>query len=135
MLAGSQCFGTDDGVRVVGSTADNGVSLIQQLGIHLLVVVVELAVGVELLVLVQHALGILPVGIGQTDELYIVIQLVAVLAHAVDIGMSTSADAHAENLQLGLLRGGFLLGLCQHVGGSHCKCSRCCCSCLQKGTS
>ena len=91
MLAGCQSLCADDSMSMVGSTADNRVGLIQQLSIHLLVVIIYLHVGEESLVLIQNTLSILEVNIAHANELDIIINLVLTLvSNAVDIGMSAS---------------------------------------------
>ena len=137
VFACCQSFCTDDGVRVVGSAADNGVGLVQQFGIHLFVVVIHLHVGEELLILFEDALCVLEVHVAHADELDVVIDFaLALVGYAVDVSVSATAYAYAEELNLSCLYV-FLWGLslAEHIGGMHCQSSCCCGSCLEEEPS
>ena len=136
MLACSQSLSTDDGVRVVGSATDDGVCLVEQFGIHLLVVVVDLHVGEELLVLFEHALCILLVHVAHADELNVVVDFaLSLVGDAVDVCMTAATHADGEELNLACLHVFLCLSFAEHVGGSHGKGSGCCCSCLEERSS
>ena len=84
-LAGHQSLCTDDCMCVVSCTADNAVALVEQFCVHLLIVVIHLTVGEQLGVFIDYSLGILLVHISQSDELDVIINLLAVVGYAVEV--------------------------------------------------
>ena len=90
-----------------------------------------------LLILFEDALCILEVHVAHADELDVVIDFaLAFVGNAVDVSVSTTADAYAEEFDFTCLCGFLcLLSLAEDIDGSHCKSSGCCGSCPEERSS
>ena len=136
MLLCCQRFCADNCVSVVCCATYNCIGLIQQFGIHLLVVVVYFHVGEELLVFVYDAFCILLVDVAHADEFDIVIYLVfSFECDAVDDSMTTATNTYCEDFDFASLCFFLCLGFTKHISRSHCQCSGCCCSCFEERSS
>ena len=128
VLPGRHRLGCDDGVGVVGGGDHHGVGLVEHLVEHHTVVIVLLC----LRVLVEHVVGVFPVHVAETDDVFGL--------HLCEVGGSASSDADTEDVQL-VARGDFLflfLLRCLLTRDDDVRCYRKSrghgCSCLQKGT-
>ena len=129
VLSGGHGLGRDDGVCVVGCSDHHGVSLVQHLVVHHAVVIVLLG----LWVLIEHMVGVLPVHIAESDDVFGL--------HFREVGRSTASDADTKDVQFVVGRDFLflfflrcLLTCDDDVRGYSQSCSHCC-SCLQEGAS
>jgi len=109
VFSGCDCLSGNDGVGVVGSCNHHGISLIEQFGKHLAVVLVAFCLGVFL----EYVVGILEVDITQSDDFF--------GFHFSQVGSTAPPDSHTEDFQLAVERLGvaccfvFLGSGCEHV--------------------
>ena len=87
VLAGGDCFGGDDGVRVVGRGYHHGIGRFEQLLVHLAVVVILLGRGITL----ENVVGIFPVHVAQSDDI--------LALEAFQHRGAASADADAQDIE------------------------------------
>ena len=104
MLAGSDGFGSDDGVRMVCRCHDDGICLREQFLEHHAVVAVLLGVGIGF----EHVVRVLPVHVAKADDFF-------GLGYFRNVRGATAADTHGQNLQLAVHgRRGNVFGLGQY---------------------
>lgn len=109
MLAGSDGVGRDDGMRMVGRTAHDGIRLGEHLVVHDAPVVVAFGIRITF----KDGLCVLPVGIAQADD---VLGL-----HLAEVGGTTATDTYTEDVQL--VAGSFFLtaGFAQNCARHYCE--------------
>ena len=109
MLAGSDGFRGDNGVRVVRRGNDDGIGLRQQFLEHHAVVAVLLGVGIGF----EHVVRVLPVHVAKADDFF-------GLGYFRNVRGATATDTYGQDLQLAVHgRRGNVFGLGQYGFGCH----------------
>ena len=108
MLAGLDGLGGDAGVGMVGRGHYNRIRALQHLVIHL-PVIAEL---LRLRIRVEHAFGIVPVRIAQTDDVLSVLE-------AVQVGITPAADTDGEDVEFVARSSRMAVGLSEDGARGH----------------